>query len=82
MPTHTMTSAAARRRAAAAPMAASSGSLIDEGRCTHPRKSLPAPSREWSSALAARALSRIVSGIPMPDPEVSSPMIPIMTSFA
>ena len=47
------------------------GAEIDDGRCTHPRKSLPAPLPEWSSALAACALAFMSAVTSMPDLRMS-----------
>ncbi len=72
MPMQTIRSALARSFAAAASMAASCSSSIDEGRCTQPRKSLPAPSPEWSRALAACVRAFVSSVRATPDAAMSS----------
>jgi len=62
MPMQTITSAFARSLSAVVRMVSMSASEIEEGRCTHPRKSLPAPSPDRSRALAAWAFS-FISGV-------------------
>ena len=80
MPMQMITSAFSRSFAACFSMASIRSGVIDEGRCTQPRKSLPAPLPDSSRALAACALACIAAETATPVLEMSNFRVSMLLS--